>query len=196
MSTRDKRIDAYIARSAEFAKPILIHLRAAMHAAVPAVEETLKWGSPSYTHHGILGITPAFKQHCALVLWRASLIVGKAKSRGARGHFRRITSLKDLPSKAVLIGLIQQAAKLNEEGVRPKAKAKSAKKAHPTPADLAAGLKKSAKAKAAWAEFSPSARREYIEWITEAKRPETRAGRLKTTLAWVKAGKQRNWKYA
>lgn len=196
MGSRDKRIDAYIARSADFAKPILIHLRAVMHAAVPAVEETLKWGSPSYVHHGILGITPAFKQHCALLLWRASLIVGKAKSRGARGHFRRITSLTDLPSKAVLIGLIRQAAKLNEEGVRPKAKAKSAKKALPTPADLAAGLKKSAKAKTAWTEFSPSARREYIEWITEAKRPETRAGRLKTTLAWVKAGKQRNWKYA
>jgi uncharacterized protein YdeI (YjbR/CyaY-like superfamily) len=198
MPSRDRRIDAYIAKSADFAKPILIHIRAMVHAACPDAEETLKWGSPAYMHHGILCITAAFKAHCALVLWRAPLIVGAVKSRDARGHFGKLTSVKDLPSKAVLVGLIKQAVKLNESGVKssqritPKAK----KKPVPTPADLTAGLKKSAKAKAAWAEFAPSHRREYVEWITEAKRPETRAERLKTTLAWVKDGKQRHWKYA
>jgi uncharacterized protein YdeI (YjbR/CyaY-like superfamily) len=197
MSSRDKRIDAYVARSAEFAKPILTHIRAVVHTACPDVEETLKWGSPAYMHHGILCITAAFKAHCALVLWRAPLIVGAAKSRDARGHFGKLTSVKDLPSKAVLVGLIKQAVKLNEAGTkRSQRVAGKPKKALPTPADLAAGLKKSAKATAAWAEFAPSHRREYIEWITEAKRPETRAERLKTTLAWVKDGKQRHWKYA
>ena len=197
MNTRDKRIDAYIAKSADFAKPILIHLRAVVHAACPDVEETLKWGSPAYMHHGILCITAAFKAHCALVLWRAPLIVGAVKSHDARGHFGKLTSVKDLPSKKILIGLLEQAVKLNEAGTTKSQRTKGkTKKALPTPADLATGLKKSAKAKAEWAAFSPSARREYIEWVTEAKRPNTRAQRLKTTLQWVKEGKQRNWKYA
>lgn len=198
MATRDKRIDAYIAKSADFAKPILTHLRAVVHAAVPKVEETIKWGMPSYTHHGILCITPAFKQHCALVLWPGKYIVGTdaARTRTAMGHFGKIAAVKDLPSKRELIGYLKEAAKLNEQGVKVRTTTRTKKAALPVPADLAAGLKKSAKARTEWAEFSPSARREYIEWITEAKRPETRAERLRTTLTWVKAGKQRNWKYA
>ena len=197
MPSHDKRIDTYIAKAAPFARPILTHLRAVVHTACPDVEETLKWGAPAYTHHGILCITAAFKAHCALVLWRAPLIVGAAKSRDARGHFGRLTSVRDLPSKAVLVGLLKQAVKLNESGAKPSQRAKGkAKKPVATPVDLTAGLKKSAKARAAWAEFSPSAKREYIDWITEAKRAETRAERLKTTLQWVAQGKQRNWKYA
>jgi len=197
MGTRDKRIDAYIARSAAFAKPILTHLRTVAHEACPDVEETLKCGSPAYMHHGILCITAAFKAHCALVLWRAPLIVGAVKSRDARGHFGKLTSVKDLPSKKILVGLLKQAVKLNEAGTTTSQRTKGKpKRTLPTPADLAAGLKKNAKAAAAWAEFAPSHRREYIEWITEAKRPETRAERLKTTLAWVREGKQRHWKYA
>src|SRR5512143_2656288 len=116
MGSRDKRIDAYIAKSADFARPILTHIRAAVHEACPEVEETLKWSSPAYMHHGILCITSAFKAHCALVLWRAPLIVGAVKSRDARGHFGRLTSVKDLPSRKTLIGLLKQAAKLNESG--------------------------------------------------------------------------------
>ena len=197
MASRDKRIDAYIARSADFAKPILAHLRAVVHEACPDVEEGLKWSSPAYMHHGILCITASFKAHCALVLWRAPLIVGAVKSRDARGHFGRITSVKDLPSRKILIGLLKQGVKLNEAGTKTSQRKKGKpKKALPTPADLAAGLKKSAKATKEWAAFSPSARREYVEWITEAKRPETRAERLKTTLAWVKEGRPRHWKYA
>ena len=198
MGSRDKRIDAYIAKAAPFARPILSHLRAVIHAACPEVEETLKWGAPAYMHHGILCITAAFKAHCSLVLWRAPLIVGAVKSRDAHGHFGRITTVKDLPSKTVLVDLIKQAVKLNESGVKTSQRvtSKTKKKPVPTPADLAVGLRKNAKAKAAWAAFAPSHRKEYIEWITEAKRPETRAERLKTTLAWVKEGKQRHWKYA
>ena len=197
MPARDKRIDAYIAKAAPFARPILTHLRGVVHTACPDVEESLKWGAPAYLHHGILCITAGFKAHCALVLWRAPLIVGAVKSRDARGHFGKLTSVKDLPSKAVLVGLLKQAVKLNGSGAKTSQRAKGKpKKAVATPADLAAGLRKSAKVRAAWAEFSPSAKREYIDWITEAKRPETRAERLKTTLQWVAQGKQRNWKYA
>jgi hypothetical protein len=197
MADRDKRIDAYIAKAAPFARPILTHLRAVVHLACPDVEETLKWGAPAYTHQGILCITAAFKAHCALVLWRAPLIVGAVKSRDARGHFGKLTAVKDLPSKTVLIGLLKQAVKLNETGAKKSQRIKGRpKKGVATPADLAGGLKKSAKASAEWSEFSSSAKREYIDWITEAKRPETRAERLKTTLKWVAEGKQRNWKYA
>ena len=197
MASRDKRIDAYIAKAAPFARPILTHIRGVVHTACPDVEESLKWGAPAYLHHGILCITAAFKAHCGLVLWRAPLIVGAEKSRDARGHFGRITSVKDLPSKGVLVGLLKQAVKLNESGARTSQRATPKKKKPPvrTPADLAAGLRKSAKARAEWEEFSPSMKREYIDWITEAKRPETRAERLKTTLQWVAEGKQRNWKY-
>ena len=197
MATRDKRIDAYIAKAPDFAKPILVHIRAVVHEACPDVEESLKWGSPAYLHQGILCISASFKAHVALVLWRAPLIVGAVKSRDARGHFGRLTAVKDLPSRKILVGLLKQAVKLNESGTKTSQRAKGKpKKPLPTPADLAAGLKKSAKASAAWEAFAPSHRREYIEWITEAKRPETRAERLKTTLAWVKDGKQRHWKYA
>ncbi len=197
MGTRDKRIDAYIAKAAPFARPILRHLRAVVHEGCPEVEETLKWGMPSFTYHGILCGFAAFKAHAVFGFWRGTLIVGKdhAKTQEAMGQFGCLASLKDLPSKRVLLGYVKEAMRLNEQGIKAPPKHKPRKKALPTPADLAAGLRKRPKAKAAWAEFSPSARREYLEWITEAKHAETRAKRLKTTLTWVAQGKQRNWKY-
>jgi uncharacterized protein YdeI (YjbR/CyaY-like superfamily) len=197
MPKTDKRIDAYIARSADFARPILVHLRAAVHEACPDVEETIKWGMPSFTHHGILCGMAAFKGHCAFGFWRSKLIVGidPEKTREAMGQFGCITKVGDLPAKRVLKAYIKEAVRLNEEGIRAPARPKAKRKAVPVPADLAAGFKKNARARAAWARFSPSARREYVEWITEAKRAATRAERLKTTLLWVSQGKQRNWKY-
>lgn len=197
MGTRDKHIDAYIAKAAPFARPILRHLRAVIHEGCPDVEETLKWGMPSFTYHGILCGFAAFKAHAVFGFWRGTLIVGKdhAKTQEAMGQFGCLASLKDLPSKRVLLGYVKEAMRLNAQGIKAPPKHKPRTKALPTPADLAAGLRKRPKAKAAWAEFSPSARREYLEWITEAKRAETRAKRLKTTLTWVAQGKQRNWKY-
>ena len=197
MGSYDKRIDAYIARSADFAKPILTHLRAVIHQGCPEVEETLKWGMPSFTYHGILCGFGAFKEHCTFGFWRGTLIVGKdaSKVETAMGQFGRITSLKELPSKKAILGYIKEGMRLNEEGVKAPAKRRPKKRAVAAPADLVAGLKQHTKARAAWEEFSASARREYIEWITEAKRTETRAERLKTTLLWVSQGKPRNWKY-
>ena len=197
MGQRDKRIDAYIAKSAPFARSILTHLRAVVHEACPGAEETLKWGMPSFTYHGILCGFAAFNAHATFGFWRGSLIVGTnaPKTRDAMGQFGRITSLKDLPPKRTLLGYVKEAMRLNQQGIKAPAKRKPPKKTRPTPLDLGAGLDRSAKAKAAWAAFSPSARREYIEWITEAKRAETRTVRLKTTLTWVAQGKQRNWKY-
>lgn len=199
MGKKDPRVDAYIARSAEFAQPVLKHVRALVHAICPDVAETLKWQVPFYVYKGILLGTPAFKQHCAVVFWKGKLIVdeqGKNISV-SMGQFSRITKLADLPSKKVLSGYIVKAMALNESGTKApsRAKSKAKSKSLAVPTDMAAALKKNAKARATFEAFSPSKRRDYIEWITQAKRDETRQSRLKTTIAWLAQGKPRNWKY-
>ena len=200
MGTKDPRVDAYIAKSADFAKPILTHVREIVHAACPDVEETMKWSMPAFMHNGIMCGMAAFKEHAAFNLWKGSLILGADGERVSMGHFGRITKLSDLPSKKVLTGYIRQAAALNDAGTtRPKAqKADGAQKRVPAapPADLAAALKKNAKARATFDGFSPSQKREYVEWIIDAKRDETRQRRLSQAVEMLAEGKTRNWKYS
>ena len=200
MGKRDPRVDAYIAKSADFAKPILTHIREVVHAAVPEVEETLKWSMPAFMHHGILGGMAAFKEHAAFNIWKGSLIVGSDGDRIAMGQFGRIAKVSDLPSKRILTGYIRQAAALNEAGVKTAKVRKPglARTPIPTapPPDLAAALKKNAKARATFDGFSPSHKREYIEWIVEAKRDETRQRRLGQAIEMLAEGKTRNWKYS
>ena len=198
MATKDPRVDAYIAKSAAFARPILVHLRAVIHAACPDVEETMKWSFPHFQHHGILCSMAAFKEHCAFGFWKGALMVTPEVDAGAMGmgQFGRITSLKDLPAKKVLAGYVKQAMQLNAEGVKvPGRKRKTAKAEIAVPADFAALLKKNKAARTAFEAFSPSHRREYLEWITEAKQEATRQRRMATTLEWLAEGKSRNWKY-
>ena len=199
MGQRDPRIDAYIAKSAEFARPVLTHLREAVHAACPDCEETLKWSAPSFTYRGkILCGMAAFKQHAAFGLWQGSMIVGSdgRKLDDAMGQFGRITRIADLPGKRELTGYIKQAMKLIDEGAkRPVAPKSQAKPPVEAPEDLLAALRTNAKARATFEGFPPSCKREYIEWITEAKRAETRAKRLAQTVEWLAEGKRRNWKY-
>ena len=198
MASRDPRIDAYIARSADFARPILEYLRAVVHEACPEVEETMKWGFPHFMYEGMLCSMASFKAHCAFGFWKGALIVrrGGDAAEQAMGQFGRIASLEDLPSRATLARYVEQAMRLNEDGVKAPARAKRVpKRPLATPADLQAALKKSAKARATFDAFSPSHRREYIEWITEAKRDETRRKRLDQTIEWLEEGKPRNWKY-
>jgi uncharacterized protein YdeI (YjbR/CyaY-like superfamily) len=197
MGTKDPRIDAYIARSADFAKPILTHIRAVVHAAAPQVEETMKWSSPHFDYKGemMCGMA-AFKEHCAFGFWKGSLIIEKGlRSDDGMGQMGRITKVSDLPTKAVLTGYIKKAMKLNDEGtklVRPKG---PPKKPLPVPPDLAKALKANKAAKAAFDGFSPSAQREYIEWLIEAKTDATRTRRLETAIEWIAEGKARHWKY-
>ena len=195
----DPRIDAYIARSAPFAQPILTRLRKLVHTACPEAGETIKWGMPSFMYRDkILCGMAAFKAHATFGFWHQGMEKLMAKEIGktydAMGLMGRLTGLQDLPGDKVLVHYIRTAKKLHDSGAPTRAKPKP-KPALPVPADLAAALKRSKKAAAAWVGFSPSARREYIEWITEAKRDGTRATRLATTLQWVAAGKPRNWKY-
>jgi uncharacterized protein YdeI (YjbR/CyaY-like superfamily) len=198
MGQRDPRFDAYIAKSADFAQPILEYLREVIHAGCPDAEEAIKWGMPSFLHRGkILCGMAAFKQHCALGFWGGRGLVGNSgKQSEAMGQFGRIASLKDLPSKKALIGHVKQAMKLGEErAAAPPAPRKPPKPAPTTPDDLAAALKKNRTALATFEAFSPSCKREYIEWIVEAKREATRANRVAQAVEWMAEGKQRNWKY-
>jgi uncharacterized protein YdeI (YjbR/CyaY-like superfamily) len=197
VSTRDPRVDAYIANSAEFAQPILVHLRDVVHKACPQVEETLKWRMPTFMYHGMLCGMAAFKQHCTFGFWKHELVVGKQKAgdRQAMGQFGCITRLADLPSRKMLAGYIKKAMQLNEDGVKAPRATPKHKPAPRVPDDLAAALKKNRKAAATFAAFSPSNQREYVEWVSEAKREETRSKRLATAIEWLAEGKPRNWKY-
>ncbi len=192
----DPRIDAYIARKADFARPILDHLRAAVHAACPDCEETLKWSSPTFMYRGeILAGMAAFKAHATFGFWKGSLVVGESEEQlSAMGQFGRLTSVDDLPRAEILAELIAKAMKLIEEGV------KTVRNKHPkdpftVPQDLRAAIDARPAAAAAFEGFPPSAQRDYVEWVTEAKRDETRTKRLAQTVEWLAEGKRRNWKY-
>lgn len=194
MGKRDTRVDAYIARSAEFARPILDHVRELIHDAIPDVEEDIKWGAPFFNYQGVICGIAAFKEHCAINMWKASLILGNKQTDSA-GQFGRITRLSDLPSDSTLKGYFKQAARLNETGVKqPRAKKKTTEKLV-VPPELQKALKANKKAAAAFEKFPPSHKREYAQWIAEAKAEDTRARRVSTAIEWIAEGKGRNWKY-
>lgn len=195
MPTTDPRVDQYIANAAEFARPILNHLREVIHAACPEVKETIKWSMPNFDYHGILCNFAAFKQHCAFGFWKAELLLAAEDDKGkeAMGQFGRITSVKDLPPKKVLTAYIKKAMKLNEAGV------KVVRKAVPrelvVPDYFIAALEADPAAYEAFNKFSTSAKRDYCDWLTEAKTEATRGKRMAQAVEWIAEGKQRNWKY-
>ena len=199
MDQRDPRIDAYIAGAADFARPVLAHIREVVHAACPDCEETLKWSAPGFTYRGrILAGMAAFKQHATFGLWHGAGIVdeGSRRTGEAMGQFGRLTRVADLPGRRELAGYIRQAMKLIDEGAkRPSARAGTPRPPAEVPGDLAAALQADAKARATFDSFPPGSRREYIEWITDARRGETRARRLSQAIEWMSEGKRRNWKY-
>jgi len=196
MPRTDPRVDAYIAKAAPFARPVLTHLRKVVHAAVPGVEETLKWGMPHFMHGGILCGFAAFKAHCAFHVRGAETLLGEAVRDDAMGQFGRIAAVSDLPPPGTLIKLLRAAAeRIEAKAKAPRAARKAPRPEAKVPPDLAAALKRSARARTTFEGFSPSRRREYVEWIVEAKSGETRARRLAQAIAWMAEGKARNWKY-
>jgi len=199
MGTRDPRVDAYIAKSADFAQPILTHLRDVVHAACPDVQETMKWSMPFFDYNGVMCNMAAFKEHATFGFWKGALIPGLAPNSNAggesMGNLGRLTSMKDLPSRKVLGGYVKEAMRLNDEGIAVKKPKKAAKPVAKVPPDLEAALKKNRKAAATFEGFPPGQRREYVDWIVEAKRDETRAKRIAQAVEWLAEGKKRNWKY-
>ena len=200
MGNKDKRIDAYISKSAEFAKPILNHLRKLVHAACPNVQETIKWSFPHFDYKGMMCSMAAFKNHCAFGFWKSSIMKDAKELRGknedAMGHLGKITSLKDLPPDTKITAWIKEAMKLNDDDIKlPERKKTDLKKDVQIPAELQKALDSNTNAATKFNGLSPSHKREYIEWINEAKTEATKAKRIDTTIEWVSEGKSRNWKY-
>lgn len=197
MGTKDKRVDAYIAKSADFARPVLQELRAVVHEGCPEVEETLKWSVPFFLHKGILCCMAAFKQHCTFGFWKASLFLDKKENNSvdAMGQFGRLTSKKDLPPRRLLLQWVRKAKQLNDDGVAKRRKPRNVKRELTVPTYFTSALRKDKKALATFKGFPYSKKKDYVEWITEAKTDATRNRRLNTAIAWLAEGKARNWKY-
>ena len=203
MAKKEKLIDNYIARSAEFAKPILVHIRELVHKACPDVEEKIKWSFPHFDYKGeMICSMAAFKQHAAFGFWKASLmkdrvLIENARSESAMGHLGRLTSIKALPSDKKILAWIKEAMSLTDKGIKLPVKPRSPeKKELIIPDYFTKALGKNKKAAATFNNFAYSHRKEYLQWITEAKTEETRNSRMATALEWLAEGKSRNWKYA
>jgi uncharacterized protein YdeI (YjbR/CyaY-like superfamily) len=203
MSNIDPRIDAYIAKAQPFARPILEHLRTLIHKACPEVEETIKWGMPSFYYKGPMVGMAAFKAHAVFGFWKGKLLKDPKNYLGERsidggeamGQMGRLTKLSDLPPDKVMLDFIKQAKKLNEDGVKLPPKEKKVKAPLKVPPYMMAAIKKNRKALNTFENFSYSNKKEYVEWITEAKTEATREQRLETAIEWMAEGKIRNWKY-
>ncbi len=200
MGKKIKEVDAYIAKAKPFAQPILEHLREIIHSSSDDITEVIKWGFPNFEYKGNVCYMASFKEHCSFGFSKASLMKDDDKimnqvGETAMGSLGRITSVKDLPSKKTLIKYIKEAVALNEKGVTPPKKKPISSKELEVPEDLANALAKNKKAKQVFEKFAPSHRKEYIMWINEAKREETRIKRIETTIEWVAEGKGKNWKY-
>jgi uncharacterized protein YdeI (YjbR/CyaY-like superfamily) len=204
MGTRSEAVDAYIAKAQPFAQPILSHLRDVVHAACPDAEEALKWGMPSFMYRGsILCTMASFKAHCGFGFWLGAQVVEGTSSgesgESAMGQFGRITAVKDLPPKTTLARYVKKAMALTEgsgkvvKAAKPAPRTKAA--ALTVPPELLKALEQHPEAKATFDAFSPSHRREYVDWVAEAKREETRERRIQQAIELMAEGKSRNWKY-
>ncbi|HAO45948.1 MAG TPA: YdeI/OmpD-associated family protein [Ferruginibacter sp.] len=201
MGKKDKAIDAYIAKSADFAKPILKHIRELLHQACPEVEEKMKWSFPHFDYKGEMMCSMAsFKQHMAFGFWKAALmkdpvLVANAKTEQAMGHLGRITSLKDLPSDKKMTAWIKEAMKLNDQGIKVAKPKPAATKELVVPDYFTNALGKNKKARQVFDAASYSYKKEYVMWLVDAKSEETRNSRMVTAIEWIAEGKHRNWKY-
>lgn len=197
MKNYNDRVDDYIEKSPEFARPILIHLREIVHKACPDIEETIKWRAPFFEYNGLVCMMAAFKKHCCFGFWKQSLLESELfeKEKTAMGSLGKITTIEQLPAESELIRLIRKAVELNVNGIKVDKKAAKSRPLPKTPKGLADALKQNKAAKAFFDKMSPSHKREYIEWIMEAKTQPTREKRIATTIEWLSEGKSRNWKY-
>ena len=196
MARKDRRVDEYIKKAAPFARSILKHFRRVVHRAGPEIHETIRWNSPHFDHNGTLCFMAAFKNHCAFGFWKSRLVFGpKSESKGAMGQFGRVTSIEELPADKVIQRYVRKAAEINQSRAKIPAKRASKPKKLTVPADLKAALQKNAKAGKTFENFSYSHKKEYVEWISGAKRDETRQRRLKTAIQWLAQGKPHNWRY-
>jgi uncharacterized protein YdeI (YjbR/CyaY-like superfamily) len=200
MPLTDPRVDAYIEKSQPFARPILKHLRRLVHEACPEMNETIKWGFPNFEYKGLVCSMASFKAHCAFNFWKASLMKDASKfipatGKPAMGHFSRITSIADLPSDNRFIEYVREAVSLNEAKVTVPKKRRPATETESIPESFSTALKENPVALSNFEKMPPGHKREYIQWINEAKTEATRMKRINTSVEWISEGKGRNWKY-
>jgi len=201
MARLDRRVDAKFSQAPDFAQPIIQLLRKAIHQACPEVQETLKWGMPAFEYQGLLAIVGIFKSHCSLVLWKHQLLAEKFPelaeiANPSTGKFGRLTKRSDLPSQAKLNQYLKFAVALNAEGVRVPKRRKATRPVPTLPPEFKAALRRHKVAAQTFEKLSPSCQRDYVNWIADPKREETRAKRIATSIEWLAAGKKRNWKYS
>jgi uncharacterized protein YdeI (YjbR/CyaY-like superfamily) len=203
MAAKNKLIDAYIENRADFAKPILYHLRELVHKACPGVEEKMKWSFPHFDYKGeMMCSMGAFKNHAVMGFWKAALmkdavLLENARSEVAMGHLGKITSLKSLPPDKKIIRWIKEAMNLTDKGIKLPGRTKDAvKKELVVPEYFMKALKKNKQALATFDGFSYSNKKDYVEWIDGNKTAETRNKNLATAIEWMAEGKTRHWKYA
>lgn len=200
MAKKNKQVDAYITKAADHAKPVLKYLRNLVHEICPDVQEGMKWGFPHFDYKGMMCSMAAFKQHCAFNFWKYALMKDAKEmlenNEKSMGHLGKIASLEDLPPARKIKAWIKEAMQLNEQNIKVTRRKKPADiTAIVLPEILEKALQKDKKAAATFSAFSPSHKKEYIEWINEAKTEDTKNRRLATTLEWLSEGKKRNWKY-
>jgi len=195
MPTLDPRVDAYIVDAPAFAKPILLELRQRVHAVCPAVVETVKWRRPSFDYKGLLAGMAAFKAHLTFAFWKDALLRQESACAATVERAGCMRTVADLPPKAAFAKALQRAMQLNDAGVQPSRPPARPKEPIAVPADFARALAASKKAKTVFAAFAPSCKREYLEWIVEAKKADTRARRIEQAVEWIADGKKRHWKY-
>ena len=193
------RVDAYIAESADFARPILQRIRKLFHEGCPEIEEQIKWGCPHFDYKGMVGGMAAFKEHVSFGFWKSRLMSDPHQLfvTGPKASMCVIKagSPADLPPDRVFVQYVEEAVALNDADVKAPRPAAKAKPPPQAPDDLTTALNKNAQARATFDAFSPSQKREYIAWIAEARRDDTRRKRLATAVEWIAQGKRRNWKY-
>jgi uncharacterized protein YdeI (YjbR/CyaY-like superfamily) len=199
MGKKDARVDAYIDKAQPFAKPILNHLRELVHKACPEAEETIKWSFACFDYKGAFCSMAAFKEHCSFGFWKAALMKDANKLKNnqatAMGHLGKIKSLTDLPPDKIILDYIKEAKKLNDENIKLPPRKKTVAQELVVPDYFTKALSKNKKALQGFEKFPPSHKKEYLQWITEAKTEETRNKRMTTAIEWIAEGKGRNWKY-
>lgn len=201
MGKKDPRVDSYIAKAADFAKPVLEHFRSLVHKVCPDATETIKWGAPSFDYKGPYCLMVSFKKHCAIIFYKNKIMKNQAPKDKTiietdMAQLRKITSIKDLPKDKVLTAYLKNASKINDAGIKiPSRKKSNEKKELEIPDYFVKALKKNKNAQKTFNNFTYSKKKDYVEWIAQAKREETRLQRIETAIEWLAEGKTRNWKY-
>jgi hypothetical protein len=194
---QDPRVDAYIEKSAPFAQPLLRFWRGLVHRECPGIEETIKWGFPHFMWGGkILTSMAAFKAHASIGFWQGEAVTGASERREGMGALGKLSALADLPPEVEFKAMLKKAQVLIEQGAKAPRQSRQPPKPVPAmPEAFALALAQEATAQRFFDGLAPSHRRDYIEWIAEAKRDETRDKRIAQALQWLAEGKRRNWKY-